>query len=43
VLSHDILAGPPQGLLDATVLLTVMGGRDTYRAERSPLAGGGGR
>ena len=43
VLSHDILAGSPQGLLDATVLLTVMGGRDTYRAERSPPAGSAGR
>jgi len=43
VLSHDILAGPPQRLLDATVLLTVMGGRDTYRAERSPPAASAGR
>lgn len=32
VLSEDILALPPERLLDAKVLLTVMGGRETYRA-----------
>jgi predicted amidohydrolase YtcJ len=32
VLSDDILHIPPQRLLDARVLLTVMGGRVTYRA-----------
>jgi predicted amidohydrolase YtcJ len=32
VLSKDILAGPPAELLTTKVLLTVMGGRDTYRA-----------
>jgi predicted amidohydrolase YtcJ len=32
VLSEDILALPPERLLDARVLLTVMGGRETYRA-----------
>ena len=32
VMSHDILAIPPAELLDARVLLTVMGGRETYRA-----------
>lgn len=32
VLSQDILALPPERLLDAKVLLTVMGGRETYRA-----------
>jgi predicted amidohydrolase YtcJ len=32
VLSNDILASPPQALLTTTVLLTVMGGRETYRA-----------
>jgi len=32
VLSADILALPPERLLDAKVLLTVMGGRETYRA-----------
>ena len=32
VLSKDILAIPPATLLSARVLLTVMGGRDTYRA-----------
>lgn len=32
VLSQDILTLPPQRLLDAKVLLTVMGGRETYRA-----------
>jgi len=34
VLSRDILAIPPAELLDARVLLTVMGGRETYRAAR---------
>ncbi len=32
VLSQDLLALPPERLLDAKVLLTVMGGRETYRA-----------
>jgi len=32
VLSQDILSGPPQRLLDARVLLTVLRGRETYRA-----------
>ena len=32
VLSDDILTGPPDKLLRAKVLLTVMGGRDTYRS-----------
>ena len=32
VLSKDILAAPPAELLTTKVLLTVMGGRDTYRA-----------
>jgi predicted amidohydrolase YtcJ len=31
-LSDDILAGPPERILKAKVLLTVMGGQDTYRA-----------
>ena len=32
VLSDDIVAAPPERLLKTRVLLTVMGGRDTYRA-----------
>jgi predicted amidohydrolase YtcJ len=32
VLSHDILDGPPQQLLDTKVLLTVLRGRETWRA-----------
>jgi predicted amidohydrolase YtcJ len=32
VLSDDILAAPPERILKAKVLLTVMGGQDTYRA-----------
>jgi predicted amidohydrolase YtcJ len=32
VLSRDILTEPPQHLLEARVLLTVMRGRETYRA-----------
>jgi predicted amidohydrolase YtcJ len=32
VLSEDIVAIPPERILDTRVLLTVMGGRDTYRA-----------
>ncbi len=32
VLSRDVLAIPPRELLDTKVLLTVMGGRETYRA-----------
>ena len=38
VLSENILQSPPERLLQAKVLLTVMGGKDTYRAEKSPLA-----
>lgn len=43
VLSEDILEGPPARLLSARPLLTVMGGRDTYRddmlapAHREPV------
>jgi predicted amidohydrolase YtcJ len=33
VLSEDILRGPPRRLLEARVLRTVMGGRDTHRAD----------
>ncbi len=33
VLSDDILAIPPAGLLKTRVLLTVLGGQDTYRAK----------
>jgi hypothetical protein len=33
VLSDDILAIPPVGLLKTRVLLTVLGGQDTYRAK----------
>jgi predicted amidohydrolase YtcJ len=36
VLSEDILAGPPERILKAKVLLTVMGGRDSYRAPGFP-------
>jgi predicted amidohydrolase YtcJ len=32
VLSDDILAIPPAEILKTKVLLTVMGGKDTYRA-----------
>jgi predicted amidohydrolase YtcJ len=32
ILSADILRGPPERLLQTKVLLTVMGGRETYRA-----------
>jgi hypothetical protein len=32
VLSEDVLSAPPERLLKAKVLLTVMGGNDTYRA-----------
>jgi predicted amidohydrolase YtcJ len=32
VLSADILSLPPERLLEASVLLTVMGGRETWRA-----------
>jgi predicted amidohydrolase YtcJ len=32
VLSDDILAPPPERILKARVLLTVLGGRDTYRS-----------
>jgi predicted amidohydrolase YtcJ len=32
VLSDDILAGPPEGILKTRVLLTVLGGQDTFRA-----------
>jgi predicted amidohydrolase YtcJ len=33
VLSEDILTAPPDRILKTRILLTVMGGRDTYRAE----------
>jgi predicted amidohydrolase YtcJ len=33
VLSEDILAVPPERILTAKVLLTVLGGQDTYRAK----------
>jgi hypothetical protein len=33
ILSEDILAGPPERILKARVLLTVMGGNDTFRAK----------
>ncbi len=36
VLSQDILSIPPEQLLHTRVLLTVMGGRDTYRAPELP-------
>lgn len=32
VLSDDIVASPPERILKTRVLLTVMGGRDTYRS-----------
>jgi len=32
VLSRDILDGPPQQLLETKVLLTVLRGRETWRA-----------
>jgi predicted amidohydrolase YtcJ len=32
VLSHDVLALPPERIWDAKVLLTVLGGQDSYRA-----------
>ena len=32
VLSRDITKGAPKGILDTRVLLTVMGGKETYRA-----------
>jgi predicted amidohydrolase YtcJ len=32
VLSHDVLALPPERVWDAKVLLTVLGGQDSYRA-----------
>ncbi len=38
VLSKDILAEPPARLMDAKVLLTVMGGRETYRADSAVWA-----
>jgi predicted amidohydrolase YtcJ len=31
VLSEDILSGPPERILQTRVLLTVMGGRQTYQ------------
>lgn len=34
VLSEDILAGPPERILKARVVLTVMGGEETYRSPR---------
>ena len=36
VLSADILAIPPAEILKVKVLLTVMGGRDTYRSPALP-------
>ncbi len=36
VLSDDILAPPPERLLQTKVLRTVMGGRDTFRAPEGP-------
>lgn len=33
VISHDITQAAPERILEARVLLTVMGGRDTYRAD----------
>lgn len=36
VLSQDLLKIPPQQILQTRVLLTVMGGRDTYRAPDFP-------
>jgi len=36
VLSQDILAIPPENILHTKVLLTVMGGRSTYRAPGFP-------
>jgi len=36
VLSKDILSSPPQEILNTKVLLTVMGGQDTYRAPEFP-------
>jgi predicted amidohydrolase YtcJ len=36
VLSKDILATPPAEILNTKVLLTVMGGKDTYRAPEFP-------
>ncbi|HKC13479.1 MAG TPA: amidohydrolase family protein, partial [Vicinamibacteria bacterium] len=33
VLSDDILAVPPERILAAKVVLTVVGGQDTYRAK----------
>jgi len=35
-LSQDILTVPPENILHTRVLLTVMGGRDTYRAPDFP-------
>ena len=32
VLSEDLLTMPPEKIMDAKVLLTVMGGRETWRA-----------
>jgi predicted amidohydrolase YtcJ len=42
VLSHDILALPDARLLEAKVLLTILDGRDTYRAPELPRAAGDG-
>jgi hypothetical protein len=36
VLSEDILAPPPERILQAKVLLTVMGGQETYRSPAFP-------
>src|SRR5262249_13482660 len=37
VLSDNILQGPPQRILKTKILLTVMGGRETYTAPDSPV------
>jgi hypothetical protein len=42
VLSEDITRVPPEGILQAKVLMTVMGGSDTYRAPGFPPAPPGG-
>jgi predicted amidohydrolase YtcJ len=41
VLSENILQGPRERILKSKVLLTVMGGRETYRARDSAAAGAG--
>jgi predicted amidohydrolase YtcJ len=39
VLSEDVTSGPPERLLSARVLLTVMDGRDTHREPDAFAAG----